>query len=1056
MRFVHLHTHSHYSLGKGLASPSDLARAAAERGMPALALTDQDSLAGMPEFVQACAAAGVRPIIGAEITLCDTQNDGKKSTKHITALVESEGGYRNLARLLNAGRRASGLGETPAIPMAEFAAGAKGLVALTGCFSGQLHRLAQSKDVDVALRHLEWLRRAVGRDRVYVEIQQPSNKAEEIANVRLIELADYAEIPLVATCNVYYVDPEDTLGDFALLRLNQAATDADWVQWLSKGRRRHFAGIEEISERFGFRSDLMENSLKIAEVCKFQAPSAAQHFPVHALPHAGDYHSALWERVMEGLVRNPLEAEDSGIKRRLDREMAAIRTGELAPYLLLLASFAEDLDRAGILRGPASGIWQSSVVAYALGLSALNPAVYHLGEADWLALKESFPLYRFDLAEGDIGRAREVFLKRVGHNRAHRVGKYALWRRPAALRELGKWSGASNKKVERLLGERQRPDRRPGASSPNGAVDETLKIDDAAFLRRAADILSDRPLRLRPDGQTFVFSGIDLEDAVPLAKLADGETVTQMDSASLDALGMPCVNLAVRPLMSVISMAVNAIRAQAFPNFSLAAIGLNDPQTYELLGQGRTNGIAELHSIGVKALLRVSRPRTLVDLAALLRPQRAGASEASVDMTGALPAALAAYWAAWLKTRFPVEFMAAMLSVSVGQPQRFAILLRETKRLRIMVLPPDINFSQFHFSPEKGAIRTGLSVVRQLGRRAFDELDEERRARHFDDLVDLCRRMDARVLNHRTLSNLIKVGALDRFDMPRSHHLAMLDEIFRDVKAERNQEEEQGQMTLFNLDELEYKRPGDDVRLDEVPEFPLAKLLEMEQEGAGYTLSADPFDFYQRLTKMLNANGPFDLRRRDVDREVFVAGYVDHVEIADTPQSRKLCATVGDDETIALLDCEGAVVRAPRGSRSYVGKALQCQGPALLGGLARRKDGEIYLEVHAIYSMEDIYRLSRRVRRVILNAAGADKRTLRAIVSLLKRFRGDSEIVVSCGAGPMPPGASKLDGMRIFFCPPVYLSLIQILPAESVRLEDSEGQAVDMPAPGILQDPDDS
>ncbi|MCX7016472.1 MAG: PHP domain-containing protein, partial [Candidatus Sumerlaeota bacterium] len=155
MTFVHLHVHSHYSLGKGIAAPDALARAAAERQMPALALTDQDTLAGMVEHVRACRRCGVRPLLGAEITIQYPAINGiPPAVHHLTVLLESEAGYRALVRLLNAAIRAAGAGGPPVIPFADFAAGARGLIVLTGCSRGRLFGEALTKNKEAALEHL--------------------------------------------------------------------------------------------------------------------------------------------------------------------------------------------------------------------------------------------------------------------------------------------------------------------------------------------------------------------------------------------------------------------------------------------------------------------------------------------------------------------------------------------------------------------------------------------------------------------------------------------------------------------------------------------------------------------------------------------------------------------------------------------------------------------------------------------------------------------------------------------------------------------------------------
>ncbi|MCX7011240.1 MAG: hypothetical protein NTW86_01505, partial [Candidatus Sumerlaeota bacterium] len=935
-------------------------------------------------------------------------------------------------------------------------------IVLTGCSRGRLFGAALTKNKEAALEHLRALRRAVGRERVFVEVQPPADKAADVANRRLIELADHLETPVVATQNVQYIHKSEHLAAFLLERQDrERIAPGEWRQWIAERPPRHFADAAEMRSHFGWRPELLENTLIIAERCRFSSPYLAQHFPTQAASSEEETESALWGRVLEGIPLPPDPRRREDIKERLDREIRAIREAKLGAHLLFLGDLIGDLDDAGISHGPAQGVWLRSLAAYALRLSPLDPLEFHLPDPDWSASGEALPVYRLELAEDDVARARDLFAKRFGEERIARVGRYAPRRRVAVLRRLAKSVGASEAKLARLLAERPAAARRGKASGKssdgngNGhALEERLQIDDSAFLRRAADLLADHPERLRPDGQMVVFSGLDLRDAVPLVPLPDAGPTTQLDAEALDALSLPRVDRVPRPLMGVVALAARYVREQADSQFTLDPIPLDDAETYALLGTGQTNGMDELNTIGMKALLRASPPKSLIDLAALLQKRKGQAppsAEGAADLTLTLPTALLGYWAAWLKRRHPIAFMAALLSRSVGAPKRFAIALRETRRLRIPVLPPDVNLSRLEFAPERRAIRAGLSVVRHFGERVYAEFHGERLGRPFDDLVDLCRRTDPRIVTHRAVSNLVKVGALDRFGVPRAHHLAQLDQIFRDVKTEREESKESGQLTLFDLETLERKRPGSDVRLAEVPEFTREQMLERETEAAGYPISADPFEPYERLAAQLRARAPFDLRRRDVGQDLFVAGYIDSVEREGFPV---------DERSAAALDCEGLVVRVARGARSFLGEdlggagaacCLECEGPALLFGEVKRQDQEIYLEARALYSLEDALEWSRAVRRMTLDVGGEDRRTIGWIADLLKAYRGETEVFVGEGRLAPSPHSAKLRGLKTLFCPPVYGELTQRLLPEQIRLEDQDGAAIRIPDPVILR-----
>ncbi len=1056
MAFVHLHVHSHYSLRKGIASPAALAHAAAQKGMKALALTDQDSLAGMAEHLRACKEHRIKPIVGAELSiLFPAVNNNPATVQHLTVLVESEPGYRNLVRLLNAGRRQRTSKIPFAIPLADLITGARGLIVLTGCQAGRLFCSAMGRQVEEALAHIQALVRAAGRGRVFIELLPPVKPADDRINKRLLELAAYSNIPAVVTQNVCYVKKSDHLGEFILR--HKDITNENWALWLRTHRTRHFCDETEMRSWFGWQPDLMENTAKIAEMCRFAAPSQAQHFPVQVLPKGDDPEALLWEKSLAALGKRMAGSGESPLKQRLNREISQIRQAKLAPYFLLLHELASELDKAGISRGPAQGIWQLSATAYALGLTPLDPAAFRLPEPDWLGKHESFPLFRFELAESDIPAATELLTRRSGKFMVGRVGRWSVMRRHQLLRQLADQVGVSETRINRLLAEKVKAARpkKNGKSSNgngngNGHLEEGLKVEDSTFLRKAADLIADRPQALRADGVMLAFSGQDIEDTVPLAELNDAGLTTQLDDESLDFIGIPRADLTSSSLMTVISWTLRTIREQFDPNFRLQSIPLDDVETYELLSQGKTNCLGELHSIAMKMLLRSAPPKSLLELAALLRRRRKGeadeeGNETAADLSAVLPMALSTYWAAWLKTHYPLAFKSAMLTRNLSNPKRFAILMREANREKIEILPPDLNLSLFHFAPEKGNIRTGLVIVKQLGERAYQELDTERKSRKFDDIVDFCRRMDSKTFTPRLVQNLIKVGAFDRFDLPRAHHLAMLEDIFRDLRAERDQTDDSHQPTLFDMDELEFKRPGSDVRLDEVAEFDPAQLLAYEREAAGYTISSDPFKPYAGLIRSLRARNPFELRRKDIDQEIHVAGFIDHIEWD---------ATSLGVEAAALLDCEGATIRVAKGAQSFIGPTLECDCPALISGKIRRNKEELYLEAASIFSLEEVHRLSREVAQVVVDLDGMDRPKLREISAVLKAYHGPTEVRVKDGKEPSHGfaglGGGKIDGANVLFCPPVYLALCRLVGIGRIVLTDKESAMVEIQAPAVI------
>ncbi len=620
---THLHTHSSYSFLRGLASPQELAQAAAHHGLLALAQTDHHSLTGAIEFYDACRAAGVHPILGLEIELSTPRGA-------LVFLATDLSGWRSLCRL------SSALGSDEAIlTFEQVAQESTGLLCLTGGRRGALRSLAVS-DSQAAAAWLERLNEAFS-DRLYVELQRHTPE-DDGANAALVALARRARLPFVAAHDVHYLTPEQA----ALQRVVSAIRRIQSLSTLPADEcappDASFLSPAEMAQRFAAYPGALAAITEIVARCQLELPLGVPRFPAVAAP-AGQTALDVLRQKAEAGARRLYPSITAEIQARLDHELAVIaQTGYAALFLIVedILSYARQTGVPLSSRGSAA----SSLVAHCLGITSPDPLRLNLYFERFLNPARATPP---DIDTDLCSRRREAVIRyvyeRFGQDRVATVCTINRFRSRSALREVAKAYGLPPDEGSALADALPHrwygpPNRRKSDETPYAELAERFHspTHQAIFRDAAALIGLPHHLSVHPGG-VVIAPGL-LTDLAPTQMAAKGVTITQLDLDSIERLGLVKIDLlGIRGLTVLGDVAEAAAddrpmtvvhRSQSAVLDWLDSIPEDDLATREAIRQGRTIGCFQIESPGMRATLKEIQAQSVDDLMVALALYRPG------------------------------------------------------------------------------------------------------------------------------------------------------------------------------------------------------------------------------------------------------------------------------------------------------------------------------------------------------------------------------------------------------------------------------------------------
>ncbi len=656
MSFVHLHTHSDFSLLDGLSSPKVLAKRAAELGMPALALTDHGAMYGIVDFYRACKDAGIKPIIGMETYVARTSRFNRSrdegSPYHLVLLAQNQTGYLNLLKLASIAQL-EGFYYKPRIDKEVLEQYSEGLIVLSACGAGEILRHLKDGNEEAARAAVTWYReRFPGR--YYLELQSHDLPDLEDAYRRLVLLAREMEVPLVATNDIHYALREQADVHDVLLCIQTGKTVSAPDRMRMSDPSYYMRSAEEMAELFREVPEAITNTLRIAESCDvtitFAPPYHLPRFPVP--DDCGDSQSYLRALCEEGLrTRYGARADDPVIRDRLEYELGIIHRMGFDDYFLIvwdLIRAAQERDIWWNVRGSGAG----SVVAYTLGITSVDPIRNRLMFERFLNPgRISMPDIDLDFPDDRREELIAYTVQRYGKDNVAQIITFGTLGARAAVRDVGRALDIPLSDVDKVA--RYIPNVPGKPVSIKEALEQVSELkelyDSDKNIRKLLDTASQLEGVARhasTHAAGVVISDIPLVNYLPLHRPTRGENgeessigvVTQWEMENLDVLGMLKVDFLGLRTLTQMRKACEWIEKRHGRKLDLKTIPYErvpeDPERdrdvaklYELLASGNTTGVFQVEGAGMRRVLQDMKPSQFQHIVAVLALYRPGPME---------------------------------------------------------------------------------------------------------------------------------------------------------------------------------------------------------------------------------------------------------------------------------------------------------------------------------------------------------------------------------------------------------------------------------------------
>ncbi len=633
--FVHLHLHSEYSLLDGACRVRDIPRAAAAAGHKAVAITDHGVMYGAVAFFRACQKEGVKPIIGCEVYVAPRSRhakDGKgdSSGYHLILLCKNEAGYRNLIAMVSASFT-EGFYAKPRIDMELLEAHSEGLIALSACLAGYIPRMILLGDMKRAEAHAVRMKEIFGDD-FYLELQDHGIADEKTVADALIGLSAKTGIPLVATNDVHYLKREDAdiQATMMCIQTNTVITDGRPLGFTTD--EFYYKSTDEMRALFGHIEGALENSVRIAEKCDFSFTFGDLHMPSFPVPEGVTHRELLLRYTEEGFRLRVRRGEidfsvgtEEEYRKRFLYELSVIGEMGFDGYFLIVRDFIAYAKGKGIPVGPGRGSGAGSMVAYCVGITDIDPFRYGLLFERFLNPERvTLPDFDTDICYERRDEVIAYVRGRYGEDRVAQIVTFGTLAARAAVRDVGRAMGLSYGDVDAVA---KLIPRGPKVTIKDALRKEELKerYESSETVRRLLDTamaLEGMPRHASTHAAGIVVTEEPLSGTLPLATNGDA-VVTQYDMDTVAELGLVKFDLLGLRYLTIIADAERAVRAHT-PDFRIENAPLDDKKTYALLSSGKTDGVFQLESGGMRKLLISMQPKSIFDITAAIALYRPG------------------------------------------------------------------------------------------------------------------------------------------------------------------------------------------------------------------------------------------------------------------------------------------------------------------------------------------------------------------------------------------------------------------------------------------------
>lgn len=640
--FVHLHVHTQYSLLDGAIRLSDLFQKAREFEMPALAITDHGNLFGAIDFYQRAQKAGIKPILGCELYVAPESRFEKQSqgigetARHLLVLAETMKGYQNLMKLVSAGWT-EGFYYRPRVDKDLLRAHHEGLIASSACLNGEVADRLLKNDREGAIRAADELRDIFGEGNFFLELMENGLPEQAAVNQGLIEIARQRSLPLVATNDCHYLQQSDVEAHEVLLCIQTGKTMDAADRMRFETDQLYFRPPEEMIRLFRNCPEAIENTIRIAERCNLSFTFGEFLLPQFATDSGESLDELLvreaergLEEKMPVLLRGKASELQAVYRKRLREELEMIRSMGFAGYFLIVADFVRYAKEKKIPVGPGRGSAAGSLVAFATGITAIDPIRYGLFFERFLnPSRKSMPDIDIDFCQEGRDEIIRYVTEKYGHDRVAQIITFGQMKAKAVIRDVGRALNIPYGEVDaiaKLVPNVLNITLEKAIQEESRLQDEAKKSEKIRKLLHLSRSLEGLNRHASTHAAGVVISDVPLVERVPLYRSPKGDdsVITQYAMKDLQDIGLTKFDFLGLKTLTVIENCLQFIREGRGVELDMEQLPLDDPQTYALLGKGDTDGVFQLESSGMKDLLGNLRPDCIEDIIALIALYRPG------------------------------------------------------------------------------------------------------------------------------------------------------------------------------------------------------------------------------------------------------------------------------------------------------------------------------------------------------------------------------------------------------------------------------------------------
>jgi DNA polymerase-3 subunit alpha len=1123
--FVHLHFHSEYSLLDSACKVKKAVKRAIELGQNTLALTDHGYLYGAIEFYKEAREAGLKPILGCEVYVAvgdmhdrkGVEGSTKQPNNHLVLLAENEDGWANLMRLVSLARL-EGFYYRPRIDKSLLAKYAKGLIGLSSCLKGEPAELCAAGDVAGAKRAAGEYTEILGKDNYFIELQNHNLPEQLKANVGLREVAKALKLPLICTNDVHYLQKEHAEAHDVLLCLQhrKKVTDPD---------RQHYHGDQfylksgaEMLALFPDEPELLARTVEVGQRCNVDLRLGKQkHFPTYRTPDGSKQKDFITKVGHEGLRRrygiadclHPAGDFEKQVMARFNYELGVIEKMGFVNYYLVVWDFIHHAKLQGIPVGPGRGSGAGSIVAYAMGITNIEPLRFNLIFERFLNPERiSDPDFDVDFCQRRRGEVIKYVREKYGEENVAQIVTFGTLGAKTVLRDIGRALDVPLIECDRLA--KMVPDQLVTKDKDLTDLEKALKEspdlkqacerdENAKRIMKYARVLEGLARNPGVHAAGVVIGEKPLIELVPLARSKDEEIITQFEMVPLEATGLMKMDFLGLKTLTVIQDAVSYVERNHGVKLDMDTLPLDDKKTYELLGRGDAVGVFQLESGGMRDLLRrmgSNKIEDLIALIALYRPgpmqfidsfinrkngaepieyphpllepilketygiivyqeqvqqsavilagfslgqgdilrramgkkkkeemdkmrnqfvegchktnkipkDRAGAifdtidkfAEYGFNKSHSAAYAMVSYQTAYLKANYPVEFMAALMTSEIGNPDKLTNFINEAREMEIEILPPSVNESDLHFTPAAGQIRFGLAGIKNVGEGAVETIVEVRQAGGpFKGLVDFCNRVDGQRANKKVLESLVRCGALDFTGLPRGRLFGAIDAAMARAASDQR-DRRAGQTSLFGMfgGAEAAAETGSDADLPPGEKWTESQLLAGEKELLGFFISGHPLTEFEWVLNRYEQAGDGPLAEATPGTMVRLGGLVSNFQKLFSKKDQ----TPFGKFQLERLDGLTEAIAYSEVFNTY-GVYLKNDSPVMVCGVLdkdkfNQQSPQLQLRVQEIYPLADVPRLFTEGVRVHLPERLATTAAVQQLKELVRQHPGQTPLHV--------------------------------------------------------------